>query len=413
MGSMIRALTLIMVAAYGATAQTDAGLELWGRVRQHVGAAFAELPNYTCQETMERSIHAPTGKIEFRERLRLEVLVTKTTELFAWPGSTDFSPEALESWIRAGAIGNGNFAAELHNLFVAPAATVKYAGIETRDQRALHRFDFHTPLLSSHYSLAVHGRSAITAFSGSFWVDQESLDIIRLETRAEDIPPLLDCGEARESVTYGRVRLGMDQRVLPSAAELVMVSLDGRESRNTIAFSKCRHYAAQTSLSFAAPPDSAAPAPAQPQLRLPAGVALALRLEHPITIGESAAGDPIVAQLDKAVRSGVLTLPKGTRVLGRIRRLEQHFISPASILVGLQFFAAEGPEGRITFSASLTGPRARPDITRVVNGRVETEPGATGVDIEDDGARTGVGSFRVPGKELRLQRGFRTLWKTQ
>ena len=413
MGSMIRVLALIVAAAYGAAAQIDAGLELWGRVRQHVSAGFDGLPNYTCQETMERSIHAPTGQIEFRERLRLEVLITKATELFAWPGSTDFSQEALESWIRAGAIGNGNFAAELHNLFVTPAATVKYAGLETRDQRALHRFDFYTPLLSSRYSLAVHGRSAITAFSGSFWVDKESLDIVRLETRAEDIPPLLDCSKAYESVTYGRIRLGVDQRVLASAAELVMVTLDGRESRNTIAFSKCHHYAAETSLSFAASPDLAAPAPAQPELGLPAGVALALRLEQPILIGESAAGDPIVARLDKTVTSGKMTLPKGTRMLGRIRRLEQHFTSPAAIVVGLQFFAAETPEGRITFSAHLTGPRARPDVTRMVNGKIEIEPGVAGVDIEDDGASTGVGSFRVPGKELRLQRGFRTLWQTQ
>jgi hypothetical protein len=361
---------------------------------------------------MERSIYSPTRQKEFRERLRLEVLVTKAAELFAWPGSTDFSPEALESWIGAGAIGNGNFAAELHNLFVVPAATVKYAGIETRD-RALRRFDFHTPLLSSRYTLAVRGKSAITAFSGSFWVDPESLDIVRLETRAEEIPPDLGCNDAHESVTYGRVRLGVDQRVLPSAAELVMVSREGRENRNTIAFSKCRHYGAETSLSFTGPPNPTAPAPAQPQIVLPAGIALALRLEQPISIGESAAGDPIVARLDKAVTSAGVALPKGTRVLGRIRRLEQHFISPASILVGLQFFAAEGPAGRITLNARLTGPRARPDVTRVVNGKVEIEPGAAGVDIEDDGESTGVGSFRVPGKELRLQRGFRTLWKTQ
>src|SRR5258708_6716891 len=115
MGSMIRALVLIVAATYGVTAQTDAGLELWIRVREHLKASVAGLPNYTCQETMERSIQAPTGQIEFRERLRLEVLVAEGKELFAWPGSTDFTSEPLRGWIGAGAIGNGNFAAELHN----------------------------------------------------------------------------------------------------------------------------------------------------------------------------------------------------------------------------------------------------------------------------------------------------------
>jgi hypothetical protein len=263
--------------------------------------------------------------------------------------------------------------------------------------------------------VTVRGKSAITAFAGSFWVDQESLDLVRLESRAEEIPPDLDCNEVRESVTYGRVRLGVNERLLPSSAELALVRREGGESRNTIAFSKCLHYTAATSLSFTTPRDPAVPVRArpQPELELPAGVALVLRLEQPISIGESAAGDRIVARLDKKVTSGSVLLPKGTRVLGRIRRLERHFSSPASILVGLQFFAAEAPEGRITFRARLTGPEATPDVMKLVNDDLEIVHGAPGLDIEDDGASTGVGSFRVLAKELNLQRGFRTLWKTQ
>ena len=166
MGSMIRALTVLVAAAYGMTAQTDAGLDLWVRVREHVRASLAELPNYTCQETMERVINDPGGKIEFRERLRLDVLVTASQELFAWPGSTGFTTDPIESRIGTGAIGTGTFAAELHNLFLASTATVKYGGLETRDRQNLYRFDFHTQLLGSQYSLTVKGKSATTAYSG-------------------------------------------------------------------------------------------------------------------------------------------------------------------------------------------------------------------------------------------------------
>jgi hypothetical protein len=405
---MIRALTAFLAAACGVTAQTDAGLDLWVRVREHVRASAVGLPNYSCQETMERSIHGPTGQIEFRERLRLEVLFAETTELFAWPGSLEFTPEPLESWIGAGAIGNGDFAIELHNLFIISAATVNYAGLETHDRQPLYRFDFHMPLLSSRYTLAVHGKSATTAYSGSFWVDQESLDLVRLETHAENITSDIDCREARQSVTYGRVRVA-GERLLPSAAELAIVSRDGHESRNTIAFGTCRQYTASSSLSFTAPPDFVAAASPKPQRTVPADVVLALRPEQPISAGESAAGDQIAARLDKSATSGSVLLPKGTRVLGRIRRLEQHLSSPASFLVGLQFFAAEAPEGLITFNARLTGPRATPSVIKTVNNTVESMPGAAGLDIEDDGTRTGVGSFRIPGKELRVER---TLWKT-
>jgi hypothetical protein len=410
---MIRALTVFVAAACGLTAQTDAGLDLWVRVREHIRATAAELPNYSCQETMERSIQSSSWQIEFRERLRLEVLFAETTELFAWPGSSEFTSEPLQNWIGAGAIGNGDFVTELLNLFVISTATVKYAGIETRDRRALHRFNFHVPLLSSRYTLAVHGKTAITAYSGSFWVDQESLDIVRLETRAEAIPVDLDCSEAHQYVTYGRVRLGIGDRLLPSSGELAIVTRDGHESRNTIGFSNCRQYSTSSSLSFTTPPDLAVSAEPRPQRALPADVVLILRLVQPISIAESAAGDPIAARLDKPVNAGGVSLPKGTRVLGRLRRLEQHFNSPPWILVGLQFFAAETPDGLISFSARLTGPRATPEVTQMVYSRLEIVPGAVGLDIEDDGTRTGVGSFRVIGRELRFARGLRTIWKTQ
>ena len=413
MGSMIRAVTVLVAAAYGMTAQTDAGLDLWVRVRQHVRAGLAELPNYTCQEAMERVINDPAGKIEFRERLRLDVLVTPSQELFAWPGSTGFTTDPIDSWIGTGAIGNGTFAAELHNLFLASTATVKYGGLETRDRQNLYRFDFHTPLLGSRYRLTVNGKSATTAYSGSFWVNKESLDIVRLERRAEEIPTDLDCREAHESVIYDPIDLGVTERLLPSAAELVIVARDGSESRNTIAFSQCRHYTVEASLSFDTTSDPKRLSQPNSRQELPAGVTLPLRLEQPISFGESAVGDDVQARLDKAVRLGSMLLPKGTLVLGRIRRLEQHFSKPVSNLIGLQFFAAQTPGGRIIFSARLIGPRAIEEVVRVVGDKRGVERGVGGIAIEDSGTSTGIGTFRVPARDRRLLRGFHTIWETR
>jgi len=410
---MIRALRLIIATAYSATAQTGFEPELLGRVRQHIAANVSGLPDYTCQETMERSMRAPTGRMVFRERLRLEVLGTKAGEIFSWPGSAQFAREPLESWIAAGAIENGNFLTDLRNLFQLSSATTKYAGTETIARQAVHRFDFHAPLLSSRYTLTIDGKTAITAYSGSFWVSQESLDIVRLEMRAEEIPPDLDCRQAQHSVTYGRTRLGVSEWLIPSAAELLMVSREGRESRNSVAFSRCRHYATETSLSFDTAAAVESPARSSPQPNLPAGVALNLRLEHPISIRESAAGDPIVARLDKPVTAGGLSLPKGTRVLGRIRRLEQYLSSPASIRIGLEFFAMEATGGRIPFTAFLTGPRATTYVDRANYGSPAIVMTGEGLNIEDDGMTTGIGSFRIDGKELHIPRGFRTFWKTR
>jgi hypothetical protein len=360
-------------------------------------------------------MYAPKGQIQFRERLRLKALVTAARELFAWPGSIDFTTEPLESWISIGAVSTGSFATEIHNLFMGSGPTVKYGGIETRDQQMLYRFDFHAPLLNSRNRLSVNGKSAITAYSGSFWVSKDSLDLVRLETRAEEIPIELDCRESRDSVTYGRTRLGVDETLLPSCAETVLVTRDGRESRNSVGFSNCRPQKTGRSVSSNTTSEPAMLTDERPQapVKLPSGIALVVRLEQPVSIGESAAGDELVARLDKAVNSGSVSLPKGTPVLGRIRHLEEHFSSPPSNLIGFQFFAAQPPGGRITFSARLTGPRATEAVVRDMGDRLEVDNGSAGLDIENDGRSTGVGTFRVPGKTRNLPRGFRTVWETQ
>src|SRR5262249_22813576 len=151
----------------------------------------------------------------------------------------------LESWIGAGAIGTGNFGITLRNLFVTSVASIKYVGPEIREGRRLNRFDFTVPLLSSGNVVSSNGKSARTPYAGSFWVNPESLDISRLESHAVEIPIDLACREAREAVSYTRLRLGDAERVLASGAELVIVTGDGHESRNKITFSSCRQYLAE------------------------------------------------------------------------------------------------------------------------------------------------------------------------
>jgi hypothetical protein len=412
---MTRLLTLIILSAAGVASQTVAGPELLARIRQHIRPSVIDLPNYTCLETVELTNYATNGQLELRERLHLDVLVAEANELFAWPGSAAFRP--LGDWMGGrGAIFNGDLWIELYNLFVASVSTVRYAGMEAVGQRSLQRFDFDTPMLSSRYTLTIQGKSATVAYSGSFWVDGESLDLVRLETHAEEIPSYLDCREDHRSVAYGRVHLDVGERLLPSVAALSLVSRDGRASRGSVSFSDCRHYAVETSLSF----DTSDKLPAssatrtQPDMELPSGVSLALRLEQPISVHDSAAGDPVVARLDKTVTSGVIRLPKGTRVSGRIRHLEQHFQHrQTSTLVALQFFVAEGPNGRIKFRAHLIGPRASSSEVKMVDNMPEITPGKSGLDIEDNETETGVGSFHVSGRELRLPRGFRTIWETE
>jgi hypothetical protein len=379
-----------------------------------VRQSIIDMPNYTCLETMDRTITEPSGQIEFRERLRVEVLVANHQELFAWPGSTNFA-DLIGDWIGSGAIGTGNFWTNLHNLFVGSGASVKFAGVETVGGESLYRFDFRVPSLSSQYSLTIAGRTATTAYSGSFWVEKNSLDLVRVDTRAEDIPPNLDCLQERTSVTYSRVRLGSEARLLAATSQLEIVNRNNYRSHNTIGFTGCRHYGAVSAVSFDGQPATSATGEGpRDVLKLPANLTLTLKLDRPITTEDSAAGDEITAVLDKPVKSGDIRLEKGARVLGRIRRLEQHSKTREPMtMVAMEFYAVDAPQGRIRIKVRLTGPVAVPGQALETPAGLQFSPGTVGLDIVDAGASTGVGRFQVPGKNLHLARGFRTVWKTE
>jgi hypothetical protein len=287
-------------------------------------------------------------------------------------------------------------------------------GIEAAGRRPLYRFDFAISLLNSHSTMTVQGKSATTAQAGSFWVDKDSLDIARVETHAVDIPPDIDCKEDFTSATYSQVNLGNGERLLPVLSELTLVNRDGRTNHNTVTFSGCRRYTATSSISFEEQPDVSAATAKAKETGLPEGLTLRLKLNEPITIEESAAGDQIVARLDNAVKSGDVHLAKGTKVLGRIRRLEQHSQPHKTFtIVGLEFYAAETSDGLVRFKARLTGPESTRVATASMTGGTTYSSGGEGLDIADDGRGTGVGRFRISGKAPRLQRGFLTVWETQ
>jgi hypothetical protein len=202
---------------------------------------------------------------------------------------------------------------------------------------------------------------------------------------------------------------------LAATSQLEIVNRNNYRSHNTIGFTGCRHYGAVSAVSFDGQPATSATGEGpRDDLKLPANLTLTLKLDRPITTEDSAAGDEITAVLDKPVKSGDIRLEKGARVLGRIRRLEQHSKTREPMtMVAMEFYAVDAPQGRIRIKVRLTGPVAVPGQALETPAGLQFSPGTVGLDIVDAGASTGVGRFQVPGKNLHLARGFRTVWKTE
>jgi len=406
-----------LVAAAAALAADDLAPEtlLLARIKTKTGENLRRLPNYTCLQTVERSLRrVPSRKFELLDMLRLEVALVGGKELYSWPGAGRFEDRKLSDLVQSGATGEGAFALHARSVFLSNGPTFTYAGPRERDGRKTERYDYRVPQMLSGFTLRVAGRQAIVGYHGSFWADAATLDLLRLEVIADDIPPHLQLASASNFMEYGRMRIGEADFLLPVSSELTMTDLTGNESRNLTRFDSCRQYAGESFLSFAEPPpvESAAPPPVVlAPIQLPAGLLLEVKLESAIDLRKAAIGDPVVATVNRDVKRNKETLvPKGAQVTGRIERMEKWRTGGRFWLVALRFSAIEFDRRQGDFHATLdsagpmytSGPRLSRDLYLALE---RSEPSLK--------SETSPSGFYLPASQPMLPKGFRTTWKTE
>lgn len=391
---------------------------LLARIKAHMEQNLKRLPNYTCVETVERSRRrAPARKFELVDALRLEVAMIGRKELYSWYGESRFQERDLIDMV-GGAIGNGDFALHAYSVFLSSAPTYTYAGEGVLEGRRTIRYDYQVPLIRSGYRIRVPPREARVAYHGSFWVDAESLDLVRLDVIADQIPAELNLAEARTTIWYGRVPIGEQEFLLPRRSELVMTDLGGNENRNRIEFTQCRQFAGESHLSFGEPPpDLPRPAAQMREFELPAGITVELRLETPVDSESSFVGDPVRAVVARNVKKdGRLLIPKGALVTGRLTRLERLAAPASHYLVGFEFYAVEFDGARAPFRARLE--QAGAATSRIPGSALHLaylppERRTLLLLIEPSGRRTGAALLLARAWRFQLPRGFTMLWNTE
>ena len=225
---------------------------LLAHVKAHVREAFEHLPNYTCLETLLRFSRASTeGRLKFVDSVRMEVLYTGRAELYAAPGTNRIQEEDPAAFTGGGLMSTGAFALHLKAVFLNPNAQLTWRGEEQLEGRRTARWDFVVSQFDS--GLTIHAAGGGSAgIKGSAWVDPATLDVLRLEDQAYDIPPLLPIKAASMIVNYARMRLGNDVVMLPQEGSISVLSTSDAdaEDRNIFAFTHCRAFEAQSSIKF-------------------------------------------------------------------------------------------------------------------------------------------------------------------
>lgn len=248
-GAASAALFLIPAASVFAGDPPVDSAELLQRIRAKVVARLSQLPNYTCREVIDRFIRRPSTGLQRMDRVELEVAFVGNRELFARPGG-EFQEGHASRLVNDGTISDGEYASHMVSLFRTDRAEFQYAGSGKKEGHKTYRFDFRMPQEKSNFLVKHDAAEGIVGYRGSFWADAETLDLVRLEIKAEHIPSRIGIDSVSETMRYQIVQTTTSEFLLPQTSEL-SVSYDGSYySVNLVKLEQCREYTGESTVAF-------------------------------------------------------------------------------------------------------------------------------------------------------------------
>ena len=238
------------------------------RIRGKIAEHLSRLRNYTCHVAIDRLERAvSSSNLDRRDRVELDVAFVADKELFSRPGQAQFAEQPISQIVPHGMISNDTFGSHDDDVFLGEGPTFQYVGLCKRDGHKAYRYNFHVPLEHSRL-LVKQGASgdAMVAYQGSFWVDTETLDMVRLAWKTDHIPSSVGIRSIEKSMQYKVVHVGNSDFVLPLHSELTSLDEQGNYRWNTITLQHCQEFSGGSTVTYGAPVDDAA-AQSQPQPR--------------------------------------------------------------------------------------------------------------------------------------------------
>jgi hypothetical protein len=246
------ALALLARSATGLAADPPIDPEgLLQRIRSKVVARLSQLPNYTCRETIDRYLRRPSAELRPIDRVELEVAFVGNREMYAPPGG-EFEDGHASRLVHSGTISDGEYGTHMVSLFRTDHASFQFAGTGKKDGHRTYQYDFRMPQEKSNFLLKHDAAEGIVGYRGSFWVDTATLDLVRLEIKAEHIPAYIGIDSVSETMRYEMIQAGGAEFLLPQTSELAVWFEGGNYSLNIVRLERCREYTGESSVAFGA-----------------------------------------------------------------------------------------------------------------------------------------------------------------
>lgn len=389
---------------------------------RHNRDLLEHLPAYTCLETIGREQKDPKQrKPRALDIVQVDVGVGQGIEIYSWPGERVFSSSDLGALVGNGFLETGLFHTFATNLFVENGAIVRSAGEQVFQGRDAIRFTYMFPSLESNWNIDWMGARGVVGQSGEFWVDKATLTLLRLDAAANNFPPNVPLKAMNVTMRYETLSLQRKTVLIPSSAEIAAVEMNGTVYRDTVTFSQCHVFEAESTI--ASSPETLVHAVEQYEAHretVPAGMEVPITLESEIRGATTKVGDAITAHLNKALKiSPELTVPRGATVRGRVREFRQVEDLPEMWRVGLEFNEIDWPgHVAVFFGEAVKLQQIAGLSTLVTRGVIVTKNGAAGLLT-----RSTTESIRPPelpgmatfflGNPHVIPKGFQMTWRTR
>jgi len=411
---------LLVVATAASTADSDAD-ELFNKARAKVLDNTRRMPRYTCVETVSRSQYLPAdnpsdcqslvtmqrlvptrGRLMEHDRLRLDVAVIETGEIFSWAGAGKFETNDVGKLTGGGASGSGEFGSFLASVFGSATDAIKFTGLSNN----FARYEYNVPLAKSTYHFHTNGPEKTVAYRGTFSVDPADGDLHQLIVEADQFTPADGVCRVQHVMNYTREKIGSGDFLLPEISTMDALYTNGTETLNETRYSDCREYVGESTIHFddvdAAAGTTASKAALQP---LPPKVRLLIGLSKPIRTETAAAGDSVDGVLLRDVTDKKLgTIARvNDHVHGLILRLQQWMSLPPRWYLAIRFDTIErnGIQQPVSLKPVDDGDRSAQRVRAPLSRQAMERPEGAGVFVFSDRGN------------IVLDQNFHSEWETR